>query len=76
MVGTAFGVSDDDIRATQVFEHQRTDVAGMGAFFGKMDVLRAEGNLGSAQGFLTEASSVNGGQTRNSQSDLPNALTS
>lgn len=44
--------------------------------FRQMDILRAEGNLGSAQGFLTEASSVNGGQTRNSQSDLPNALTS
>ena len=52
MIGTAFGMADDDIRATQVFEHQRADVAGMGAFFGKMDILRAEGNLGAAQGFF------------------------
>ncbi len=49
MVGSAFGMAEDDISASEIFEHQRADIAGMGTFNRKMSVLCAQRDFGAAK---------------------------
>ena len=49
MVGTAFGVSENNILAAGIFQHNRTDIAGMRAFFGKVAILSAHSDFCAAQ---------------------------
>ena len=70
------------IRSTITYEQPRSlSISGLmspvwAPFSAKWTSCAPRATLAPRRAFLTEASSVNGGQTRNSQSDLPNALTS
>ena len=68
VVGAALGMTENNIGAAQIGQHQRADVAGMRAFGVKMTILRAESNSGSAQGFF------DGGQQRKRRTDQKFAL--
>lgn len=49
VIGTSFGMAENNILAANVFQHFGADIAGMGAFGIIMRILGTEGDFGAAQ---------------------------
>ena len=67
MAMAPLGMSDDHMAAAEIRQHLGADVAGIGALWGGVAVLAAEGDAASGEMPPTAERSVAGGQTRSSQ---------